>query len=154
MDKTLNQLKKELFEIAREHRQINEFFFGDFIDSISRDAVQYPLMVATIQPGSMGDQFVSMNFQLIICDKYNESNYSQIDEIHSDCLQICNDIRITLNQYRFEDFLDVEGDISTDPFINRGHDLTAGWTMNVNVKVYDNDDFCSIPFDNYDFGND
>ena len=116
MDKTLNQIKKEFSEIANEHRQINSFFFGDFVDAINRDAVEYPLMVTTIQPGTIDDESIFVNLQIIICDKYNESNYSQIDEIHSDCLQVCNDIRITLKQYRFEDYLSIDGAISTDPF--------------------------------------
>lgn len=154
MDKTLNQIKKEFNEIATQHRQINSFFWGDFLDAISQDAVQYPLMVTTVQPGSMGDDFVRVNVQVIICDKYNQSDYDQIDEVHSDCLQVCNDIRITLKQYRFEDYMSINGELSTDPFINRGHDMTAGWTMNLSLDVYDNEDFCSIPYDNYDFEND
>lgn len=153
MDKTLNQIKKEFSEIASEHRQINSFFFGDFVDAINRDAVEYPLMVTTIQPGTIDDESIFVNLQIIICDKYNESNYSQIDEIHSDCLQVCNDIRITLKQYRFEDYLSIDGAISTDPFINRGADMTAGWTMNVTLNIYDNENWCAIPYDNYDFGN-
>lgn len=154
MDKTLNQIKKEFNEIATQHRQINSFFWGDFLDAISQDAVQYPLMVTTVQPGSMGDDFVRVNVQVIICDKYNQSDYDQIDEVHSDCLQVCNDIRITLKQYRFEDYMSINGELSTDPFINRGQDMTAGWTMNLSLDVYDNEDFCSIPYDNYDFEND
>ena len=110
-------------------------------------------MVTTIQPGTIDDESIYVNLQIIICDKYNESNYSQIDEIHSDCLQVCNDIRITLKQYRFEDYLSIDGAISTDPFINRGADMTAGWTMNVTLNIYDNEDWCAIPYDNYDFGN-
>ena len=140
MDKTLNQIKKEFGEIATEHRQINSFFWGDFVDAINRDSVDYPLLVATVQPGSMDDESIAFNVQLVICDKYNESDYSQVDEIHSDCLQICNDIRITLKQYRFEDYLSIEGSISTDPFINRGNDMTAGWTMNISLNIYDAED--------------
>jgi hypothetical protein len=58
MEKTLNQLMRELETIATEHRQINEFFQGDFLDAVSRDAVQYPLMVVTLQPGSMSARSV------------------------------------------------------------------------------------------------
>ena len=144
---------KELETIATEHRQINEFFQGDFLDAVSRDAAQYPLMVVTLQPGSMTDQAVNVNMVISICDKYNIQEYRQINEIHSDCLSICNDIRITLQQWRFEEFMDINGDITTQPFINRGPDVTAGWTINVNASIYDYNDWCSIPFDNYDFEN-
>ena len=154
MDKTINQIKKELNEIATQHRQLNDFFFGDFIDAISQDVINYPLMVATIQPGSMTEKSIFVNLQIIICDKYNESDYSQIDEIHSDCLSVCNDIRITMKQNRFEDYLSIDGSVSTDPFINRGQDMTAGWTMNLSLEVFDSLDWCAIPYTTYDFGND
>jgi hypothetical protein len=153
MEKTLNQLMKELEIIATQHRQINEFFQGDFIDAVSRDAVQYPLMVVTLQPGSMSSQAVNVNMIITICDKYNIQEYRQINEIHSDCLSICNDIRITFQQWRFEEFMDIVGDIQTQPFINRGPDVTAGWTMNASLSIYDYNDWCSIPYDDYDFEN-
>ncbi len=73
MEKTLNQIMLELQEIATQHRQINEFFQGDFLDAISRDAAQYPLMVATLQPSGMGAGYVNVNFVITICDKYNHS---------------------------------------------------------------------------------
>ena len=153
MEKTLNQLMSELQIIAQSHLQIREFFQGDFIDAVSRDSVTYPLMVATLQPGSMTTSGINVNMIISMCDKYNIQEYRQINEIQSDCLQILNDIRITLKQWRFSEFLDINGDISTTPFINRGPDVTAGWTMNLNVTIYDNDNWCAIPYDDYDFGN-
>ena len=62
---------KELEIIATQHRQINEFFQGDFLDAVSRDAAQYPLMVVTLQPGSMTEQAVNINMIISIADKYN-----------------------------------------------------------------------------------
>jgi len=153
MEKTLNQIMLELQEIATQHRQINEFFQGDFLDAISRDAAQYPLMVATLQPSGMGAGYVNVNFVITICDKYNHSNYRQINEVHSDCLLICNDIKTTLQQYRWTEFSDVTAEIGTDPFINQGQDMVAGWTMLVSLRVFDNEDWCAIPFDDYDFEN-
>lgn len=145
---------KELEIIAQEHKQIREFFQGDFIDAVSRNSALYPLMVVTLLPGSMSDEGVSVNMVITLCDKYNVLEYRQINEIHSDCLQICNDIRITLKQWRFEDFMDITGTINVDPFINRGPDLTAGWTMNINAQIYDDENWCAIPYDDYDFQND
>ena len=101
MERTLNQIKKDLQEIATQHRQINSFFFGDFVDAINQDAVDYTLMTATLQPGSMGDNFVTVSLSIVIGDKYNVDDYRTIDEVHSDCLQICNDIRITMKQNKF-----------------------------------------------------
>lgn len=153
MEKTLNQLMKELEIIAQEHRQINEFFQGDFLDAISRDSAQYPLMVATLQPGGMAEGYVRVNVVLTICDKYNQQEYRQMNEVHSDCLSICNDIKTTMLQYRWTEFSDLLSEIASDPFINRGQDMVAGWTMNIAFTIYDNDDWCAIPYDDYDFEN-
>jgi hypothetical protein len=153
MEKTLNQLMRELETIATEHRQINEFFQGDFLDAVSRDAVQYPLMVVTLQPGSMSARSVNVSLIITICDKYDLQEYRQINEIHSDCLSICNDMRITFQQDRWTEFMDVNGDIQTQPFINRGPDVTAGWTMVVNASIFDDGNWCAIPYDQSDFEN-
>lgn len=153
MDKTINQIKKDLQEIADEHLQIEEFFFGDFVDSISRDAVDYRLMVATLQPGLIGENFVDVNLQIIICDKYNEENYRQMDEVHSDCMLILHDIYITFKQTKLEQYIDISGDAATTPFVNRGQDITAGWAMDLSLRVYSDENWCAIPYDNYDFEN-
>ena len=153
MEKTLNQLMLELQEIASQHRQINEFFQGDFLDAISRDAVQYPLMVATLQPGGLTEEAVRVNVIITVCDKYNHSNYRQINEVHSDCLSICNDLNVTFRQYRWTEFADVLTEIGTDPFINEGQDMVAGWTMSIAFSVFNEGDWCSIPYDDYDFEN-
>ena len=153
MDKTLNQLMREFSEIATAHRQIKTYFQGDFFDAISRDAVEYPMMVATLQPGSLGDGFVNVNVIITICDKYNIQEYRQINEVHSDCLSICNDIKVTMQQYRWTEFSDINFTISTDPFIQRSQDVTAGWSMNVSLNVFDDGNWCDLPMDDYDFEN-
>lgn len=153
MDKTLNQVKSELNVIATEHRQINEFYFGSFIDAISRDAVTYTLMSCLVQPGAIGDGFVDVNLQIVIADKYNEEETRQVDEIHSDSLQILNDIFITFKQNRFDDYMDINTDMSTEPFINKGQDITAGWSGTLSLRVYDDSNWCAIPYDSYDFEN-
>jgi len=153
MLRTLNQVMRELNEIANAHRQINEFFQGDFLDAISRDAAQYPLMVVTLAPGNVNDVSVQMNAVISICDKYNHSEYRQINEVHSDCLSIVNDINTTFRQYRWTEFVDILDDISIEPFINRGQDMVAGWTMSVNFEVYNELNWCDIPYDGYDFEN-
>ena len=153
MEKTLNQLMREFSEIAAAHRQIRTYFQGDFFDAISRDAVEYPMMVATLQPGSLGDGFVQVNVIITICDKYNIQEYRQINEVHSDCLSICNDIKITMQQYRWTEFADINFTIATDPFIQRSQDVTAGWSMNVSLNVFDDGNWCDLPMDDYDFEN-
>ena len=153
MERTLNQIKADFNEIATQHKQINDFFWGDYDDAIKRDAVDYPLMVCTIQPGSSGDHYVNVVVHLTLCDKYNEANYLGIDEIHSDMYRIFRDIWTTLKQWKFEDYLSIDGTSADNPFINRGHDMTAGFEHTLTLQVFDEENHCAIPYDTYDFEN-
>ena len=135
MDRTINQIKADLQEIATKHKQINSFFFGSFHDAINRDAVDYRLMTATLQPGTMDENVVTVSLVIVIADKYNVDDYRVTDELHSDCLQICRDIYTTMKQTKIEQYIDIVGSVSTDPFINRGADVTAGWSMTIDLEV-------------------
>lgn len=153
MDRTLIQVKKDFQEIATQHRQINSFFWGDFPDAISRDAVDYPLMVCSLRPGASGDHYVDVVLQLTLCDKYNLSDYRNIDEIHSDMLRIFRDVWTTLKQYKFEEYLSIEGTSSDTPFINEEFDLLAGYSHQLTLRIFDEENHCIIPYDSYDFEN-
>ena len=130
-----------------------DIYEGDFLDGISRDAAQYPLMVVTLAPGNVNETSVQMSATITICDKYNHSEYRQINEVHSDCLSIVNDLNTTFRQYRWTEFVDITDDITIEPFINEGQDMVAGWTMSVNFDVYNELNWCDIPYDGYDFEN-
>jgi hypothetical protein len=151
MERSLIQLKSDFADMADKHKQINSFFWGNFVDAINQDAVDYPLMCCTLQPSQIGDSYTGVDLQVIICDKYNEQDYRMIDEVHSDMLRILKDIDVTLKQFRFQDYLDVETDFSTEPFINEGQDITAGWGGLVRMKVHDYENRCAIPYDGFDF---
>ena len=153
MEMTINQLAKELEIIAIEHKQINGFFFGEFFQAFAQEEpVSYPLMVVTLQPGSMSEKTVNVNCVITICDKYITDSPRSLKEVHSDCLQILRDIDITLRQERFED-LTLSTQNATEPFVERQADIIAGWFMNVQMNIFDLQDWCAIPYYNYDFEN-
>jgi len=153
MEMTINQLAKELEIIAIEHKQINGFFFGEFFQAFAQDTpASYPLMVVTLLPGSISEKSVNVSAAITICDKYITDDNRSVQETHSDCLQILRDIDITLRQERFED-LTIATSPATEPFVERQADIIAGWTMNLTLNIFDLQDWCAIPFYNYDFEN-
>jgi hypothetical protein len=154
MEMTLMQIRQELAYMAQQHEQINGFFWGDFLDAVNNaQAAQYPLMTCTLQNSSMANNSVTVRLVIAVFDKYFEGNHENIDNIHSDCLRILGDIKTTLKQERFADYLDVEPQISTEPFTNRTQDITAGWAMTISLNVYDAENWCEIPYTFYDFEN-
>lgn len=62
-------------------------------------------------------------------------------------------MNVTFRQYRWTEFADILTEIGTDPFINEGQDMVAGWTMNISFSIFNEGDWCAIPYDSYDFEN-
>lgn len=154
MQMTLMKIRDELAYIAQQHEQINGFWWGDYEDAVNNATeAQYPLMTCTLANGGMSDNNVRVTLVIAVMDKYFEGNYRNIDEIHSDCLQRLSQIKTTLKQERFADFLDVEPQISTEPFVNRSTDVCAGWAMTLTLDIYDAEKWCEIPYSFYDFEN-
>jgi hypothetical protein len=154
MQMTLMKIRDELAYMAQQHEQINGFWWGDYQDAVNNATeAQYPLMTCTLANGGMSDNNVRVTLVIAVMDKYFEGNYRNIDEIHSDCLQRLTQIKTTLKQERFADFLDLEPQISTEPFVNRSTDVCAGWAMTLTLDVYDAEKWCEIPYSFYDFEN-
>jgi hypothetical protein len=150
---TINQLVKEFGIIAEQHKQINSFFFGDFLNALNQsEAVNYPLLCVMLMPGSMSEKTVNLTAIITVCDKYIVDQNRSIIEVHSDTLQILRDIDLTLRQERFED-LTLDTQHSTEPFVERSQDIVAGWSMQMTMSVFDNQNWCEIPYGFYDFEN-
>ena len=156
MKVTLNQLIKEFEAIADAYQGysvINSYWWGSFYDAINRDAVEYPLMVATIQPGNLDVNRVRVTIAITLADKYNEGNFDDINNIHSDLLRISSDIRALMRTKRWKSLVDVEQNIPVEPFINKGSDLTAGWVARITFNIDDYRNFCAAPLKDYDYDN-
>lgn len=153
MELTINQLVKEFAIIAQQHKQINGFFFGDFLSALNQEnPANYPLLNVMLTPGSMNEKTVNLSMVITMCDKYIFDENRSLIEVHSDMLQILRDIDITLRQERFED-LTLDAQHAIEPFVERQADIVAGWSMTVQMNVFDLQDWCAIPYANYDFDN-
>lgn len=153
MEMTINQLVKEFAYIAQQHKQINSFFFGDFLSALNqKEPVSYPLLNVMLIPGSISEKSVNISVAITICDKYIFDENQSVIEVHSDLIQVLRDIDITLRQERFED-LTIDTQHPTEPFVERSQDVVAGWTMTMTANIFDSQNWCDIPFTSYDFEN-
>ena len=77
-------------------------------------------------------------------DKQLKNNDDR-DDIHSDCVQILNDIFTTFLEDRWQEFCDVST-ASTNLFVEKSLDAVAGAVMNVTLRIYSEDNACAIPY--------
>lgn len=151
---TLNQLIREFKILSDAHGSINSFFFGSYFDAISRDAVQYPLLCATIQPSNLSRKKTSVTISFTLADKYTIEDYEEMNEVHSDLLQIVAGLRAVMRSPRWRDNMEVDENVTYSPFQFKGSDVTAGYVASLIFHVDDFEDFCAEPIFDYDFGKD
>jgi hypothetical protein len=146
---TINRLAEEIKRFADEHLQLSSFYFGDFVDAVNdKEAVVYPLLVATPQPSTLTFKKANVVISFVVCDKYNEGDVFGIQQVHSDLMQIATDLRAYLRNVQDEAWLDhieVGDTINVQPFINRGQDVTAGWVFTITFEIDDVMNYCAIP---------
>lgn len=151
MLKSLIEIRDELETIANDHRQINNFYWGTWVEAMKRKDDNnnrlYKYMIVTPGAISHNKKYTSLTIQISICDLMKKG-YEDRDEIHSDCVQILNDIFITMGEERWNDFSDISGDGNTQLFVEKTLDGVAGATMTINLQVYSEDDSCAIPYEN------
>jgi hypothetical protein len=152
MNTSLNIINKEFKELATADKRVNGYFWGDFVEAVNQATeAHYPLMLVTPQAGNIGEKAVTYSFLIGLMDKYIQGENRQIQEVHSDMHRIIVDIvRVIKNSYRWNRFGEIQLTVGTQPFIERGQDVVAGWTLNLSLRVFENENICEIPLTNYD----
>lgn len=144
MKKSLDDIRLMLKEIANEHANIETYHFGDFLEAISMDAVLYPLMVVTPITSNLTYKKTNVSTNIMLLDKYIESNYEMRNSVLSDMLEVCSDIRALMRKSKYDDF-EIDENITVEPRVNKGGDIVAGWIMTVNFNIDDEMNYCTVP---------
>jgi len=159
MKTTINQLVRELKEIADSHLQINDFFWGDFGKAASRNDLKYPLMCCYYPNGSMLNNMTPINLIVVIADKIDKGNneansnpaLGNLTEVESDTLQVVRDVHNVLNKSkRWQSLVRIQS-ATVNKFIERGQDETAGHYATISLFIKDSTSICNLPMEGYDF---
>ena len=151
MRKSINQIRKELSEIQQAHAQVNSFFWGDFLRAYKENTeLNYPLMGAFYPTAGFLKNQTSFQLTVFVCDKMYK-DWSNLNDVESDTLQICRDIFQTINSSTRWQRIGRVQSCSVTKFIERGGDEVAGHTMTFQILLRDNSGVCGLPMFDYDF---
>ena len=143
------QIKEEFKLIQTDHRQLNNFYYGSFLEAMKREDEDgrrlYKYLIVSPVGTSHSKNYTSITYNIAVCDKIRK-NLTDRDEVQSDCVQILNDIYSTFFGDRWLEFADVEGDGQSQLFNEKAGDGVAGAVMNLNIKIYSEDNQCAIPY--------
>ena len=151
MRKSINQIRKELSEIQQAHAQVNSFFWGDFLRAYKENTeLNYPLMGAFYPTAGFLKNQTTIQLTVFVCDKMYK-DWSNLNDVESDTLQICRDIFQTINSSTRWQRIGRVQSCSVTKFIERGGDEVAGHTMTFQILLRDNSGVCGLPMFDYDF---
>lgn len=128
---SVNQIRVELQEIASAHLQINDFFWGDFLRAYKENTeLNYVLMGCFYPTASLLNNQTQLTLTIYICDRVYK-DYSNLNDVESDTLQICRDVYNVINSsFRWKRIGRVQG-ATCQKFIERGGDEVAGHTLTI-----------------------
>ena len=151
MLKSINQIRKELSEIQQAHAQVNSFFWGDFLRAYKENTeLNYPLMGAFYPTAGFLNNQTTIQLTVFVCDKMYK-DWSNLNDVESDTLQICRDIFQTINSSTRWQRIGRVQSCSVTKFIERGGDEVAGHTMTFQILLRDTSGVCGLPMFDYDF---
>lgn len=141
---TLNQIIKQLREIAQKHKQINTFGFGDLPEIGKTNSITYPLMWVNQQPSTMSDNDLKLRYKIFFCDLVHKDN-SNSDEVLSDQLLNALDVVAQLQHPSYE--WNYTQSANLEPFYGKWDDEVTGWILDCELDLPNTYNRCAIPFE-------
>lgn len=147
---SVNQLRLELADIEQGHLQLNTFFWGDFPRAVNEENINYPLMASYFPNAGFLDNQTTLPITIVIADKIYD-DYTNLNDVESDTLQICRDVFNVMNKSTRWQLLGRVESCSLTKFIESNADVCAGYVMTVNFTLRDSNSICDLPMSGYDF---
>lgn len=141
---TLNNIVKELNDIATNHLQINHFFFGNEFDFATSGVVNCAAMICVLEPALLEDSTLTHSFKIYIGDIV-QKNLSNKLEVLSDCQLIALDVIYQLQQNDYEFILINKNSIVLTDFEDSFDCELYGYYFSIKLKLANPYDRCAIP---------
>lgn len=150
---TYNGVIDIIRDIAQRHYQINTFQLGKDWELENNEDIIYPILQVYPEVARMpqrnGD-YKTINISLVckVIDLVNQDEINEKD-IHSDTLQIAQDIVNEINQHPYyqRSNANIIGDINFTSLEEFEDDYTAGWQFNLELQLINHNSYCGLPFE-------
>jgi hypothetical protein len=141
---TLKEVRSLLNNLVDDHKQINDFGWGDVWELGESQSIVYPLMYCTIQNSNVTGKTFNLSLSILFCDLVFGDN-KNVDDVISDQMLICQDIIAQLRSDTFE--FTLGNSVNVNFFNERLSDLVAGVQANITLALPYVADRCAVPSD-------
>lgn len=140
---TLNQVVKQIKEIAEAHDQINTVFYGDFDEFLGMSADNvYPAMYFDLTTANIAGRNLNLGFSLYFFDRMLAEKSNETEAL-SDLLSITQDI---IAQLRFNEFeFEMSDNTTLTPITEDTPDLLVAFKADISLELPFTADRCQVP---------
>jgi hypothetical protein len=141
---TIKEVKNLLNNLANDHKQINDFGWGDVWELGESKSITYPLMYCTIENSNVSGKTFNLSLSIIFADLVFADEKNE-DDVISDQMLVCQDI---IAQLRSDTFGFTLGNtVNINFFTERFSDLVAGVQASITLALPYVADRCAVPSD-------
>lgn len=150
MKTTLRQIDRALQDVAQNHVQVNDYFWGDWTDSYEGRNQSYPAIVCNVETPANFSKITRITLNIICVDQVARDQ-SNLKDVESDTLQILHDFfRIMKHSPNWKEFCVVESATPDLKFKDASPEEVAGWRLKMVIKLIESEGLCDIPVGDYD----
>lgn len=141
---TIKEVKSLLNNLAIDHKQINDFGWGDVWELGESKSITYPLMYCTIESSNVTGKTFNLSLSIIFADLVFGDEKNE-DDVISDQMLICQDIIAQLRSDTFD--FTLGNSVNINFFTERLSDLVAGVQASITLALPYVADRCAVPSD-------
>jgi hypothetical protein len=141
---TIKEVKSLLNNLAIDHKQINDFGWGDVWELGESKSITYPLMYCTIESSNVSGSVFNLSLSIIFADLVFADEKNE-DDVISDQMLVCQDIIAQLRSDTFE--FTLGNSVNINFFTERLSDLVAGVQASISLAIPYVADRCAVPSD-------
>src|SRR5690625_3968075 len=144
---TLKRIIDTFRKIAEEHKQINDFGFGDIFELNGRSFTP-TILWFDVTNSVVNRNSITYTFNVYVGDLYDHSDNDRVD-VQSETMLILNDVITIL---RREEFIDDTFSYNATPFIQEFSSRLAGWQCPIEITTEAIYGACDLDFEEYKQG--
>lgn len=142
---TLNQVVSNLREIANQHRQINEFQFGNPWEFYTSGIAVTPVMWVQLLPSDVNRNTITFKFRTWLLDSVKSGEINETDVL-SDMYQVGQDIIAQLRHPDYNWAYDFDVSAVMNPVTEYSPYKVTGVWFDFEIKLLYPSDRCAIAF--------
>lgn len=143
-DVTLKRLIAEFSTWADDHKMVNDFGYGQYLEVFRASGRNYAALIINAPSATSDTWYINYNIE-IICLDYVTDDEANKDRVNSDTISIIRDLENTMRYAnRWQSFCRIDSSFNYQKVDEFGADKCFGWIATLTLKIKKKHGICDI----------